>query len=382
VPEPTRRLRSVPPPGADAGRPPKGDSAKAAAAPQPPGAEPPRPAPPRPAPPRVVKLAPAPRRVARPPADAGGRARLVVSAVAGAVLLAVAAFAAAGWWLGEATRSAPPAPPPPASEFRIGDVGVWVSGEWSAVDGPRGLWDLDAGTARAFAPTAGLSVRTVITVGPATDATMLPAPLRVRLGTPLPRPVRDRVAGARAWTYRAPDADSDRERLIEVTVVPTTVGVLSVGCFAGHASWNAARGCAGGIERLDLGGARVLAPTDGLAFRHRLPAVVERLDDRRIDLRRGLRRSRGPGRQAAAAVRLARVHDAAAATLAPFAPERGAPVALMSALRRTARAYRGLAIATRRGAPVRHRRARREVQSAETRLKRQLRGFDDPSAQA
>lgn len=337
---------------------------------------------PRAAPPRLVKLAPAPRPVRPGPEDEGGHTRLVAALSGTALLLVAGALALAGWWVGDATRPAPQAPPPPVREVKIGPVGVAVSGEWSAVDGPRSLRGLDPAVARVFAPTAGLSVRAVLSAGPAVDPTLLPRALRTRLGDPVPEPVAVRVAGARAWTYRGPSPSGDGERLIEVTVLPTTAGVLSVGCLASHASWNAARGCAGGIERLDLAGARVLAPSEDLAFRQRLGAMIDGLDQRRVDLRRTLRRSRTAPRQAAAANRLSRVHRGVAATLAPLAPETGAPVKLNAALRDTARAYRRLAIGARRGSAVRYARARRGIRAAEARLERRLRRFDDPSARA
>ena len=116
--------------------------------------------------------------------------------------------------------------------------------------------------------------------------------------------------------YRA--LDTPRRRLVmDVTVLPTTAGVLAVGCawpvdFMGG---GLAPDCASSVESISVRGAVTLKPSRSVALASELPAVIARLDHARADGRAALSRARTPEAQAAAAHRLARHHMAAAERL-------------------------------------------------------------------
>jgi hypothetical protein len=68
--------------------------------------------------------------------------------------------------------------------------------------------------------------------------------------------------------------------------------------------------------------------------------------------------------------RLARIHSRAMAALTPLAPAAGTPRRAVRELRRTARAYRRLAVAARNGWPARYRQARSAIRRSDRALAR------------
>lgn len=224
-----------------------------------------------------------------------------------------------------------------------------------------------------FSPAPGLRARALVAFTQPDDPSLVPVALRARLQDPLPAPRRTRLGGAPAWTYlerRLADG-----RLMDVTVAPTTLGVLTVACTAPEREWSAGRGCAAGVRKVSIGDARPLAPADDLALRARAPAVIERLNERRTELRRRLARATTVGGQARFATRLSRAYARAASELAGVAPAAGEPAGVVALLTRASGAYDRLAVAARARWPKRHRMARKAVKKTDRALRRALTGL-------
>ena len=282
-----------------------------------------------------------------------------------AVLLATAAVGlavavSAGWWAGGAARPIPSAPAVPVT-VTMGSVSFGVDPGWERLTGDRQVSDLPPARTAAFALQPEGSARAIVTLAPSTHASLIPDGLRARLTSAPPSPAPSRHLGHAAWTYRElPTRDG---RLLDVTLVPTTLGVLAIACSAMPEDLAAAADCATAMSALDLGGALPLRPRASLALRSALPPVVAKLNARRVRLRAALRRAETRRGQARVAVRLATTHERAGASLAARAPG-----ALPARLGRVGAAYRRLARAARRGRPRAFRRARRTVVTAERRL--------------
>jgi hypothetical protein len=290
-------------------------------------------------------------RTARPAGSS--RARLARLAI-------VAAAGVGGWWLGTVVR-APDRIATPRPLVAVGPMQLALAPEWTRAPGP------DVRGAQSFAPVDGMPARALLVAGPAVDASLIPAALRAQLPTPLPAPRRAKLGGLPAWTYGPIRADG---RVTEVTVAPTTVAVLAVACSAETETWSAALGCEAGVRSIASPGGDALVPAPDLAFRRRAPAVLRRLDGKRVAGRAALAR----GRRIAASHRLARAHRAAAAALAPFAAP-GATAGTVAALRRTAASYDAFARARgRRGFIA----ARKSVTRAEAALAAALKRLGGP----
>ncbi len=154
--------------------------------------------------------------------------------------------------------------------------------------------------------------------------------------------------------------------------MPTTAGSLAVACIAPDAAWSAAEGCAQGLGTATTRNAAPLSPSRTLAFRRRLGPVLERLGARRRELRAQLRGAATRRGQARFATRLGRAHGRALAALSPRTPAAGAPRRIATELRRTARSYRRLSVAARRGWPERYRQARVAIGRSDRALARAI----------
>jgi hypothetical protein len=278
------------------------------------------------------------------------------AAVAGATALLVAA--AGGWWLGGATRDAAPVPNAVAT---VGALRLEVEPAWVRAGAAPGLPVRDAAV---MAPAPGLDERAVLVTGPPSDASLIPRALRAELPASLPVPRRATLAKLPAWRY-GPLRDDGR--LVVVTIVPTTAGVLALACSRPTTSWSGWRDCENGVHAVSAGDAKTLAPSADLAFRQAAGPVLETLDEARVAGRARLR-----GARRAAAASLANEHREAATALAAFATA-GAPAAAVGALRDAARGYDALAAApdrrfVTRGQRVRFVAARQQVARADAAL--------------
>jgi hypothetical protein len=286
------------------------------------------------------------------PAARAERSRVVA---AGGVALVAAGLA--GWSLG-GVWGAPQTVAAPAPAVVIGDMRFGLPAGWAPA--PEG--------GQAFVPAPGLPARALLVSGPAVDRSLIPASLRESLPADLPDPRRTELGGLPAWAYGPLRGEG---RTLEVTVAPTSTGMLAVACSAPPDAWVAALGCADRVRGIALGAGRALTPTAELGFRQRSRVVVGDLDARRVRGRRSLARAAGPRSRAAAARRLAAAHRGAANRLAPLAAG-GASADAVGALRRAERGYARLAVAARHGARRRFANARAAIRAADADLVRAL----------
>jgi hypothetical protein len=284
------------------------------------------------------------------------------------VLVAGALTAAAGWWAGGAVRTdeaAPVAAGPPVAA--IGPMRIEGAPRWTVARDAPEAERLDRAATAVFAVDPASSTRAIFTLAPAADATLLPPGLRATLARTPPAPTRTEVLGRPAWSYAGLETLSGRT--MDVSLLPTTSGVLAVACTRGQDQLAGAADCGGGATTIDLGGAQPLAPAADLALRQRLPAAIERLDGRRTSLRRSLRGAQTRRGQARFARRLARAYARTGALLAPVAPRGAGP---LRAMHRADLAYRRLGRAALGGRRGSFARARVRVGAAEAALRKQL----------
>jgi hypothetical protein len=271
------------------------------------------------------------------------------------------------------------APERPAATSRIvhaGAVRLVVPSAWRTIGvHDAGVSGLAPQTTAAFAPSPGMPWRVAVTVTPPDDPSLLPSAVREALRAPVPQPTPTQLGGRRAWLYSGL-VMSDRDWLTDVTVLPTTGGVLAVLCGAPATAWSAG-GCAGSAEAISLRAGPTLAPSADLALQMRLRRVISKLDEARVWGRAALRRARTPAGQARSARLLAREHRLAAAALRPVAPPSRA--SLLERLASTARAYSVLARAIEVGSAQGFSAAQRRVDRAELGL---ARGVDSLAATA
>src|SRR6476646_3990007 len=115
---------------------------------------------------------------------------------------------------------------PAARTVHAGPAGVAVPGDWAPVAVVPGVAVQSPHAAAAFQLVTALPAYALVAFGPAQDVTLVPAPLRALLGNAVPKPKPTTLGGARAWRYgETPVAGG---RTMEVTVAPTSSGVLAV----------------------------------------------------------------------------------------------------------------------------------------------------------
>jgi hypothetical protein len=249
-------------------------------------------------------------------------------------------------------------PEPAATRVvRAGVATLAAPGEW------RTVALRDAGWTVVLAPTPGARDRVIVTVGPAEDPSLVPPALRGLVRDLGRGPRETSVAGHRAWLYAGVPA-RNRDEAVDVSVLPSAAGVLGIACISPASSGSP--DCASSISSVSMRGAALLAPSQELALRLRLGAVLTTLDRARIRDRARLQSAGTFGAQAAPARGLARQHLAAADALRPVAGAAGAP--LVDRLVGAARAYFALARAASAGSTTRFDTARLEVETAEAQL--------------
>jgi hypothetical protein len=296
--------------------------------------------------------------------------RRTAAAVVAVALAAVVVAIVCGRLAGTAAAPKPPAVGAGERSARVGAAALSVPGRWAPARlAGTGLAGLDPRRTTVLSPSPGLSARVVVTLARVGDPSLLPAGLRSAIGGRPAAPRATRVAGHAAWLYSGLQLSGRWQ--MEVSVVPTSAGVLAVACIAPSFAWSAAVGCAQGVAAVRLAGATFFSPSPDLSFRLRLPGVIAALDRARVAGRDALRAAHTRPGQARAALALARAHAAAESAVAPLAGESGA--ALLTALHATVSAYGRLAAAASHGWPARYRLARRAVVRADARLADALR---------
>ena len=269
---------------------------------------------------------------------------------AGALTVAIGG----GIWAGQPAAPADPAEPPLGRVVRAGPATLLVPRQWRTSS-------RSTGATTVLAPSPGAPGRVIVTLAAADDRSLVPKPLR-DLAQDLGRgPRGTRFAGHLAWRYVGHGRDGNR---FDVTVLPTSAGVLGLACEAITPAE-----CAPAIESITLRrpGAAIYAPSPDFTLRLRLPGVLAALDRERVDTRSALRRAATHTRQAQLAHRLERAHLAAANALRPVAG--GAGASLPGELSNAASTYSALADAASAGSAARFDAAARNVRGAEARLR-------------
>jgi hypothetical protein len=287
-------------------------------------------------------------------------------------VLGVAVAVAIGWLAGSAVDPEETTTQAPTEPALVGPATVEPGEGWRRVAGAGEATGLDTAATAVFALDPGSSGRAVVTLGETDHPSLIPAGLRSQLSGAPGDPAPALLLGRPAWLYVERPADGGRS--MDITVLPTTAGVLAVACTATKADFQSASGCASDIRALELRGAQPRRPTADLPLRSRLPAAIAELDRRRVPLRETLQAATTRADQARTAERLAGAYGAAASSLAPYVPP-GADATVVAALQRVQRAYERLGRAAAEGRRAGYARGRSEVASAERELRRQLAGL-------
>jgi hypothetical protein len=290
-------------------------------------------------------------------------ALLVVLAVAGGVVAAVA-----GWRAGSATRSPTPVVSGDSQAVTLGPAHLTVPHAWTPVNPARaGVSGLDLSPTLAFQVVPGLSGHALVSLAAPADGSLIPSSLRRALKATPGTPRLNVLAGHHAWSYLRV-ATRRGDTVMDITVVPTSAGVLAVACAASRPVFVAVAGCEQDVQGISLPGGRVFAPAPELAFRLRAGAALERLKRARDLGYQALRAARTRGAQAQALREVASAYAGAAGGLAPLASGNGTASGLVAAMRDAARAYRSAGAAAAANAVSRYGVGRARVRAAEARV--------------
>jgi hypothetical protein len=278
-----------------------------------------------------------------------------------------------GWLAGRAVTPWAPGSSGESRTVRLGRVELIVPASWTPVEPARTrVPGLDPRGSLAFEIAPGVAGYAVVALAAgAGDPGLIPPSLLHALKKPFGAPVSVALAGHRAWAYRGV-ATRRRALAMDVAVLPTSAGVLSVACVGTRPMLIATAGCEQNVEHISLAGARVLEPTRAVAFSLIEGSALARLGRRRDRGDRALHAARTHEVQARALTEVGDAYAAAAARLAPLAPGDGDRTRLVASLREAARAYRRARAAAAAGAPAAYGAAGAAVLAAETRVARMV----------
>jgi hypothetical protein len=194
-----------------------------------------------------------------------------------------------------------------------------------------------------------LHVRFAAGVLPASSPTLLPAQLLAGLRGRLPRRQTVVLGGAQAYYYpslRHPDSPGP----LDMYVVPTTAGVVTMSCISAPAAAAALSACDEVAESVRLLRGRPLPVGPHAAFAERLPPTLRRLDAARRAAQASLSSRPERPRQIADIEALGEQYGGAARVLAPLVGTRPAwRQTVVDLLQRLAQSYRGAAALLRVG---------------------------------
>jgi len=281
-------------------------------------------------------------------------------------LLCTVLAALAGWGAARALRSH--SQDVGASRtITIGLARLKVPASWTAIKAAgAGIPGLDSPSTRAFRIDDGLGRHAFVTLAAPADRRLIPASLRPELRSPFGAPIPTFLAGYPAWAYSG-ISTAHPDVVVQLTVLPTTAGVLAVACPS-RSAVAAPSGCEQDVDQLFVGDAHVLRPTPETAFQLAMPAVLTRLQDDRAAIAPRLAAARDGGAQAQALQAVGKAYAAAARRLDPLAPRRGWAATLLAALHSAARAYGAAGTAAGIGALGDYSVARAAVMAAESKV--------------
>lgn len=203
--------------------------------------------------------------------------RWTIRSLAAAVAAGVAIAVPAGI-VGAALVAPDAQPPSPTSRVvRAGPALLAVPSGWERAATPAGLGGLNAGRTAVLAPFPGLATSAVVTFGPGDGGSLVPRALRPLIADSLPPPRDASLGGRPAIAYR--EVLTRRADLrMDVTVLPTTAGMLAVACTSPANSGYDGSRCASSVSSVSVPGATALAPEPSLPLARALPAAIAGLD--------------------------------------------------------------------------------------------------------
>ena len=287
------------------------------------------------------------------------------AAAMAALALALAAAVLAGVWAGQLAAPAESPAPAQVRQVSAGPGRLTVPSSWEPTRlSAAGLPGLTPAKSAALSLGAGVPGWMVATVAPADHPSLVPLVLRRLLQDPLPPARETRFGGHGAWLYSG--LTTRGGRALDLTVLPTTAGVLTVACISRDDPPPPPALCGGAVTSASVPEATTLVPGPSVALALGLAPRLEVLDRRRVKMRAKLGRAESAGAQERLARRLAGAHADAAEALAPLAATAGAP--LIDSLRTVASAYAILATAAAGGSDAAFSASRRNLDAEEARL--------------
>jgi hypothetical protein len=297
--------------------------------------------------------------------------REAVVTVAALAFVCMIVAALAGLGVGRALRSPSPTAAGASRTVTLGLARLQVPPTWTAIQpASASLPGFDSTSTRAFRIENGLAEQAFVTLAPPADRRLIPSSLRPALRPPFGAPIPTSLAGYSAWWYSSV-ATARPNVVMELTVLPTSAGVLAVACTS-RSTVADPMDCDQEIAQISVSPAHVLRPTPGAAFRSAMPAVLTRLRDHRAALERELNAARDAGAQAQVLQALGKAYAAAARGLGFLAPHQGREAVLVASLHNAANAYRAAGMAANIGAFGDYFVARAAVAAAESRVAKAL----------
>jgi hypothetical protein len=289
---------------------------------------------------------------------------LLVPALAFACMVAAALV---GWGVARALRSPTRDAAGASRTITLGPASLKVPASWSAInDASAGIPGLDSTSTRGFRIEDGLGQRAFVTLAAPADRWLIPSSLRRELRPPFGTPIPGFLAGYPAWSYSGVST-AHPNVVMELTVLPTTAGVLAVACTS-RSAVAASSNCDQDVEQLFVSGAQILRPTPDTGFRLAMSPILTRLQDDRAAVEPKLIAARDGGAQAQALLAFGEAYAAAARRLDPLAPRLGQAATLVASLHSAARAYRAAGVAASTGAFGDYFAARAAVKAAESKV--------------
>jgi hypothetical protein len=254
---------------------------------------------------------------------------------------------------------------PASVVVEAGPARLAMPAAWQPVARDERSAGLDSKQLAVLSRSSDLSTMVFVTFGAPDEGSLIPRALGELAHTPRSEPRVTSLGGRPAWVYRGVDAR--RWNLVmDVTVLPTTAGMLALACASPAPSGDAGPGCAAAVKSVSVRGVAALESSPTVALAAQLPAMLAGLDEARVDGRAALTRARTREAQAVALQSLAGRHGAAADRLRTEFGTAARP--LIAGLEDSRRAYAALATAASDGSPARYVAARRQVRVAEGEL--------------
>jgi hypothetical protein len=179
------------------------------------------------------------------------------------------------------------------------------------------------------------------------------------------RPRIQQAGTLRAYDYVRPAKDRKDRRVLDIVVVPTTLGVATIACSSAVVAPDE---CAQALRGLHLTGGSFLPLSAESAFLAGLPDAVKTLGAQRLRLRTRLTRAGLVAGAARTAYRLAGTYGTADRALRPLAAPHSDARATVILLRRLRSRYFTLAAAIRAGDRGAFKAAARSIETNEQRL--------------